>query len=315
VYVHLPVILNTDGSKMGKRDRDKKVRERALMWMKNARSDAQALARAAGLEAPRLDEWLKDAQKQLDLDEQRSVMGVIGLKEAELPEILVHDFRRNGYLPEALLNFLALLGWNPGGDRERMSIEEMVRLFSLGDVGKSNAKFDRAKLLDFNTKAAAEAAPDRLLAAFRDYLAVNPESPLNSADDAALAKLLAMKKGFRLLREVDESARFLFVEDDAIIYDPTAVEKVLKKSDGQGLAVLRDLGPLLSGIGDWTEPAIESAVNAYCGEKQLALGKVAQPIRVAVSGGTVSPPIFPSIEMLGRERTLRSIDRCLGGVS
>jgi glutamyl-tRNA synthetase len=103
----------------------------------------------------------------------------------------------------------------------------------------------------------------------------------------------------------------LFTPDDAVEYQADAVEKVLKKGDGQGLAVLRDLGPVLEGVGEWTAGALEAAVNGYCQEKALGLGKVAQPLRVAVSGGTVSPPIFESLELLGRERTLGRIDRCL----
>ena len=87
---------------------------------------------------------------QLDLEAQARVVAHIGMKASELPEILVHDFRKNGYLPEALLNFLALLGWSPGGDRERMTMDEMVQLFSLDRIGKSNPKFDRGKLLALN---------------------------------------------------------------------------------------------------------------------------------------------------------------------
>jgi glutamyl-tRNA synthetase len=311
LYGHLPIIQNLDGSKMGKRDRDKKIRAQAQQWMKNSKKAADDLSAACGLTSSRLVEWMNDSQKQLDLDEQRRVMETVGMRESDLPEILVHDFRRNGYLPEALLNFLALLGWSPGGDREHMSIDEMTRLFSIEGIGKSNAKFDRTKLLAFNTKAAESATPQRLLAALRDYLSVNPDSPLNGADDAALSRVLQMKKGFRLLREVDEASRFLFVPDERIAYQPDAIEKILKKGDAQGLAVLRDLGPVLGGVGEWTTPQLEAAVNRYCEQKGLGLGKVAQPLRVAVSGGTVSPPIFDSLELLGRERTLLRIGRCL----
>ena len=311
VYGHLPIILNPDGSKMGKRDRDKKIRAQVQNWMKSTKKAVEDLSAACGIASPRLSEWVADAQKQLDLDEQVRVMGAVGMKESDLPEILVHDFRRNGYLPEALLNFLALLGWSPGGDREHMSMDEMVKLFSVDGIGKSNAKFDRTKLLAFNTKAAETAAPDRLLAAFKDYLSVNPDSPLNGADDAALARVLAMKKGFRLLREVDEASRFLFVPDEQVRYQPDAVDKVLKKGDGQGLTVLRELRPVLEGVGQWTVAGLEAAVNPYCEAKGLGLGKVAQPLRVAVSGGTVSPPIFESLELLGRERTLARLGRCL----
>src|SRR5262249_1562739 len=122
IYAHLPVILNTeDGSKMGKRDRDKKIRQQTHNWMKNTKKTIADLATSSSLAPSRLDEWIADDKKQLDLHEQTAVMPVVGLKEADLPEILVHDFRKNGYLPEVLLNFLALLGWNPGGDKEQMS--------------------------------------------------------------------------------------------------------------------------------------------------------------------------------------------------
>jgi glutamyl-tRNA synthetase len=310
-YGHLPIIMNMDGSKMGKRDRDKLIRKRTLEYLAKGTVDRDYFAAAAKLQEPRLAEWLSDSQKQLDIPEQSAVMKAIGMKPYELPEILVHDFRKNGYLPEALLNFLALLGWNPGGDRERMSVAEMVQLFGADGIGKSNAKFDRTKLVAFNTKAAEEATPDRLLAAFKDFLSVNPDSPLNAADDEALAKLLHMKKGFRTLREVEEACRFFFVPDDQIAYEPDAVEKVLKKNDNQGLNALRDVRQILADATEWAAPALESAVKQYCERTGLGLGKVAQPIRVAVSGGTVSPPMFESLELLGRERTLSRIDRCL----
>lgn len=308
-YAHLTTIQNPDGSKMGKRDRDKAVRQRAQEWLKSSNKSAAELATSAKLSENRITSWLADSKKQLDILEQLAVMNVIGLSGADLPEILVHDFRKNGYLPEALLNFLALLGWSPGGDRERMSMDEMVQFFSLDRVGKSNPKFDRTKLLAFNTEAAAAAPIERLVRAFRDYLSVNPDSPLNAADDVALARLLQMKKGFRLLREVDEASRFLFTPDEQIVYLPEAVEKVLKKQNG--LSVLRNLRPILDGLSDWTAVALDGAVKQYGEKTSLGLGKIAQPLRVAITGNTISPPIFESLEMLGRERTLARIDRCL----
>lgn len=314
VYAHLPVILDPQtGEKLSKRDRDRKVRQRAHEWLKSRKKNAADLAAAAAAAVPqdRLQEWLANDQKQLDLSEQAAVMNVIGLRESDLPEIMVHDFRKSGYLPEALNNFLALLGWNPGEDRERMSMDELVRLFSLEGVGKANARFNREKLLSFNKDASAAASPQRLLAALRDYLSVNRDSPLNGATDEQLARLLKMKAGFRVLREVDELSRFLFVPDEQIVYDPNAVEKVLRKQDGQGLAALRDLRTILAGVDPWTAATIEAAVTGYCEQKQLPLGKVAQPLRVAVSGMTVSPPIFESLEFLGRDHTLTRIERCL----
>ncbi len=315
IYGHLPVILNIDGSKMGKRDRDKKVRQQTHNWMKNTKKTIQDVAAATSLAPSRLEEWIESDTKQLDLDEQNQVMKVVGLKEADMPEILVHDFRKNGYLPEVLLNFLALLGWNPGGDREQMSMQEIVELFKLEDVGSSNAKFGRDKLLAFNTDACAKALPERLIAAMKDYLSVNPESPLKKASDEQLAKVLQMKAGFRTLRQVDEASGFLFIDDDKIEYDPAAIDKVLLKQEKQGAKALQDLADLFSAATDWSAHGLETTVQQYCEQKQLALGKVAQPIRVAISGSTVSPPIFQSLEMLGKASTMARLNRCLAIVS
>ncbi len=313
IYAHLPVILNKDdGKKMGKRDRDKKIRRRANEWMKSSKKTAQDLSAACGLALDRVEEWLKSETNQLDLSEQKKVMLTVGLRESDLPEILVHDFRKNGYLPEALLNFLSLLGWNPGGDRERMSIDELTQLFTLEDVNKSAARFDREKLLSFNTEACAAASESRLVAAMRDYLSVNPDSLLNQATDEQLAKLLKMKAGFRVLRDVDESSQFLFMSDEQIKYDPQAVEKVLRKQNGA--TVLGEIAPLLAGVSEWSAAPIEKVIETYCQEKQLGLGKVAQPIRVAISGSTISPPIFQSLEFLGKEHSLARIARCIATI-
>ncbi|MGE5611408.1 MAG: glutamate--tRNA ligase [Bacillota bacterium] len=311
VYAHLPVILNTDGSKMSKRDRDKKVRHHSIMWTRNTKTDAAGLASRAGLPEDRIREWLGNEGMQLDATEQLAVMNVIGLKPSDLPEVLVHDFRKNGYFPEVLLNFLALLGWNPGGDKEQMSMDELVQLFTVENIGKSNARFNRDKLLAFNTDAGAKFPMPRLVSALRNYLAANSDSPLAAADDAALEHVLRMKPGFRTLREVDEVSRFFFLPDDQIVYAPEAVEKALKKQNGQGLTALREIRPILADITDWTAANLDATVKQYCERKQLALGKVAQPIRVAVSGTTISPPIFESLQFLGKQRTLARIDRCL----
>jgi len=311
VYGHLPIIQNMDGSKMGKRDRDKKIRQRVQEIMKSTKRSAADIAAAAGLGEAVFGDWLGDSQKQLDIPEQAALMHVIGLKQSDLPEILVHDFRKNGYLPEALLNFLALLGWSPGGDREKMTMQEMTQLFSVSHIGKSNAKFDRVKLLSFNTDGSASAAKERLVQALRDYLSVNPDSPLGNATDEQLAKLLEMKKGFRLLREVDEVSRFFFMPDNELTYEPDAVEKNLRKNERAGMAALREARGVLEAVTHWTAAGCEGAIKAFCEQNGMGLGKIAQPIRIAVSGTTISPPIFESLEFLGRERTLRRIDRCL----
>jgi glutamyl/glutaminyl-tRNA synthetase len=202
------------------------------------------------------------------------------------------------------------LGWNPGNDRERMSMDEMVQLFSMENIGKGNAKFDRGKLMSFNTEALKDAPTDRLVRALRDYLSVNPDSPLNGASDSELARIIDMKRGVRTLRELDDATGFFFTPDDQIQYDPAAVEKVLKKNNNEGFTTLAAIADLLK-QGEWSAAQLEAAVGKYCEASGLALGKIAQPIRVAISGTTVSPPIFQSLELLGRERTFGRIARAL----
>jgi glutamyl-tRNA synthetase len=310
IYAHLSTIQNMDGSKMGKRDRDKKVREQTNNYLKNTKKSATEVAAAAGLPAERIQQWLSNSKSQLDPSEHEQLMPVIGLKPSDLPEVLVHDFRRNGYLPEALLNFVALLGWSPGENREIMSLDEMIRLFSLERISNASARFDRAKLLAFNMETLKTASTERLVGAMRQYLETNPDSPLNHATNEQLAAVIDMKRGVRTLRELDDATRFFFVPDDQIAYDDAAAEKVLRKNGNEGFIALHQAALRLQALSEWTAHEIEIAVQTYCTEKSLALGKVAQPIRFAVTGTTVSPPIFQSLEFLGKNCALRRINRC-----
>ena len=167
----------------------KKIRQRTHEWMKSSKKTCRPIWHgAAAWRRSVLDEWLKNDKKQLDLSEQPTVMKVVGLKEADLPEIMVHDFRKNGYLPEVLNNFLALLGWSPGGDKERMSMDEMVKLFSLDGIGKSNAKFNRDKLVS-TPKPALPRRP-RVCLGIQGFPRRQPDSPLNTATDEQLSQLL-----------------------------------------------------------------------------------------------------------------------------
>lgn len=104
----------------------------------------------------------------------------------------------------------------------------------------------------------------------------------------------------------------LFAPNDLFAYDAKAIEKNLSKGEGAGYAVLAELRALLAEA-DWTLDALESLLNGFCERRQLGMGKVAQPIRVAVTGSTISPPIGDTLVLLGRENTLARIDRCLAG--
>lgn len=244
-----------------------------------------------------------DGSKMSKRDKEKALA-----KGIKPPEIDVHDFRASGYLPEALLNFLSLLGWSSGEGREQLTLEETTRLFSLSRVGVTNARFDREKLLAFNTDWAAKLPPDRVLAAFKDYAAVH-QSPLTGCDDATLRHLLKANEGFRTFADIEAKSAFLFVADEQLHYDEKAVQKVLAKNDGEGFKMLDELLPMLQSVSEWTVTALETLLKQLCESRQLGLGAVAQPLRVAVTGTTVSPPIFDTLVLLGRSRALHRVGR------
>lgn len=268
-----------------------------------------ALQRALGFATPRYAHlsviFNMDGSKMSKRDKEKAA------KEGrQPPEIDVHDFRVAGYLPEALLNYIALLGWSPGDDREFFDLNEMTALFSIDRVGKTNARFDREKLLSFNTTWATRLSPDRLLEAFMDYILVS-DSPMRSADADLLRTILRVCAGFRTFRQVGEKVRFLFLADDAIVYDPKAVQKVLAKNGGEGYAALAELLPALRELHDWSEGSIEKFIHTACERKGIPIGQVAQPLRVAVTGTTISPSIHDTLALLGKSRTLTRVERCL----
>lgn len=308
VYAHLPIIFNMDGTKMSKRDKDKAVRAAVADALRAGRLDEAALLRLSGCaDACALQAW-REKKVQLESAGLEALAGELGVI---LPEIEIHDFRVSGYLPEVLLNFIALLGWSPGDDREKFSLEELARAFSVERIGKTNAKFDREKLLNFNTTALAAADVERKAAGLQDYLLVNSHSPLRSTDGKTLRRLIELCEGMRIFRDMDYKCGALFVPDEELRYDQEAIKKVLLKGDPSGSNVLSQIRQELDQLEDWTLAGLEQTVTRFAESRGLKLGKVAQPIRVAVAGTTVSPAIFDTLELLGRERTLRRIDRLL----
>jgi glutamyl-tRNA synthetase len=224
--------------------------------------------------------------------------------DVHLPEINIVDFFRSGYLPETLVNFLALLGWNPGDGREIMTGNELIQAFDLSRVNKSNSLFDRQKLMAFNTEHIKRVGAETLARHFRAYLQ-EIDSPVANADDALLERIIRINEGARTLEQIEQKTRFAFVADEAIEYDEAAVKKVLLKGDG--LDMLRAVGEVLAALTELTPESIETALRNLAEEKQVGLGKVAQPLRVAICGNTISPPIFDAVDMLGMDSALKRI--------
>ena len=234
-----------------------------------------------------------------------------------LPEINVVDFFKSGYIPEAMVNFLALLGWSPGDGREIVPLDELIQSFDITRLTKSNSLFDRGKLVACNTEHIKMLfnSSDRykLIEHFNKYLlAIHSPIPhdLNVVKQHnLLLRLIIICEGARTLADIEHKCRFLFIPDDKIEYDEKAVQKVLLKDNG--LAMLKLVREKLAAMPELTEQGIEDMLRALAEEHKVGLGKVAQPLRVAITGSTISPPIFDSVQLLGKEKTLVRIDNTL----
>ncbi len=301
VYAHMSVTISEGGGKLSKRERGKTLTKTIK---EKSDTDIEQIASAGGVTIDELNKFLK-GEAQIEQEKITAMANYLGI---HLPEINVVDFFKSGYLPEALVNFIALLGWSPGDDREILSTDELIEIFDLTRLTKTNSLFDRNKLLAFNTEHMKRLSKDKLLGHFKKYLAV-VDSPLAKADDRKLTRILEISEGTKTLEAVEQKSRFLFLADDEIEYDEKAVKKVLLK--GNGLAMLQIVRDRLEALDELTEEKVENMLRGLAEEKQVGLGKVAQPLRVAICGTNVSLPIFDSIQLLGKDRTLTRADLTL----
>ncbi|HTT07403.1 MAG TPA: glutamate--tRNA ligase [Gammaproteobacteria bacterium] len=216
--------------------------------------------------------------------------------------VSVMQYEEEGFLPEALLNYLVRLGWSHG-DGEVFSIAEMIEKFDIRDVNKSAAAFNPEKLLWLNQHHIKQAGADRLAKLLRDYL---HRLGVDASRGPPLTEVIEpLRERSKTLVEMANASRIFY--EDFKDYDPAAAKNLTMESK-PALAALREQFAVLK---DWSAVAIHGVVNAVAEQRGLKLGRVAQPLRVAVCGGTVSPPIDVTLKLLGRERTLNCLDRAL----
>ena len=217
--------------------------------------------------------------------------------------VSVLEYKEEGFLPDALLNYLVRLGWSHG-DQEVFTREEMIAAFDIHYVNKAASAFNNEKLLWLNQQHMVRAAPSAIVPHLRYQL---ERLGLKCDDDAMLEGLIvAQRERAKTLKEMALNSRFFFT--DAIEMDPKAAAKHLGADAVEGL---REVQKRLGALAEWTAPAIHDSLNALATEKGVGLGKIVQPVRVAISGGTVSPPIDATLALLGRERTLARVAAAL----
>lgn len=307
VYAHMPLIFNDKGMKMSKRERDAAARE--VCRQQGISASPTPLVPGDAFAA-----WLADSKRQLEPEQVNAVAEAVGL---HLPEVNVEDFREAGYLPEVITNYIALLGWTPsknedGSDREKFDMNFLANDFDLDRIGKSNARFDRTKLLAFNQDAIAAMPEAEFAARWRSWCERYSPELLDALTDERFAMLArAVRPRARSFADAIEPGRFALMPDDGYAFDEKAVAKVLHKGEPSGLAVLRAFRPVLESFSPFEPEPLEAAVKKYCEENGLGIGKLAQPLRIALTGAPVSPGIGETLALLGRASVLRRIDRCL----
>ncbi len=206
-------------------------------------------------------------------------------------------------MPEALLNYLARLGWSHG-DQEIFTLEEMRALFDIADVNKSASAINPDKLAWISQQHMMRLPAARIAAELRwqfERLGVDVAQgpPLESIVEA-------QRERSKTLKEMAKASLFFFSDPET--YDEKAARKNFTP---ESMALLRGTREALAVLDDWSALRIHALIEALAGKAAVGLGKLAQPLRVAVSGGGVSPPIDQTLAILGRETTLRRLDRAL----
>jgi glutamyl-tRNA synthetase len=214
----------------------------------------------------------------------------------------VSDYRDRGYLPEAVRNYLLRLCWSHGDD-EIISTDQAIEWFDLDGIGKSPARFDFAKLGSVNAHYIKQTDDAKLAALAEPFIARSLGQPLTLAQIDLLTRAMPdLKTRAQTIVEIADMAIFYF-HKGPLPFD----EKAKKLLTPEAKQILSDLAARLEGVSDFTTETVEALFRAYAEEKAIKLGAVAQPLRAALTGSTVSPPIFGVAALLGKEETLKRI--------
>ncbi len=235
-FAHLPMILNPDGKRISKRDRDVKTS--------------------------------------------------------------VDEYRTDGILPEALINYLTRLGW-AHGEMEAFSTEESIPVFTLKAVNKTGARWDMDKLLWLNQHWLKRLPAAELAERARPFFTV-------PTDERLPAVVATLAERSRTLVELAEKGAFFFVADEALEHDPAAVKKFLKGARGPEL---RELIARLEAVQTWETTALQEVVEAFLAEKGMKLSKIAQPVRVSLTGERIGPGLYETLNALGKSASLARLAR------
>ena len=230
-----------------------------------------------------------------------NVLGADGKKLAKRHGATkVEEFKTQGYLPEAMVNYLALVGWSPGTEEEIFSMDELVARWRIDQVHRAGGKWDKARLDWFNGMWIRKLSEDDLLGRLGDFV------PAEWDREVIRSALPVLRERMRTLVEARNQVEFLFAEPAP--YDPKLLVPK-KKEPPETLDVLVQSTVVLGHVQPFDHAAIRAAIEGIAASVGWSLADVSQPIRVAITGRTIGLPLFESLELLGRERALARIER------
>ena len=219
-------------------------------------------------------------------------------------EVSIAWYRERGFLPEAICNYLALLGWSPGDDRENITMKELTELFTVERVHSSPARFDMKKLEAINGDKIRELSIEELLKRTTPFL-IKDGVITGTAEELEVvtSALPIIQERIATLAEVSQMLKFLFVKKFAV-----DAEELPKIQDEQSQVVLRKTNEVLSKLDNWDHESIHVALKSALIEELGLKPRIAfSAVRIAVTGSHISPPLFESMELLGRSRSLERI--------
>jgi glutamyl-tRNA synthetase len=261
------------------------------------------------------EDHLSNTPKHIEL---YRAFGATPPRFAHIPLILNHDgskmskrdegarvaaYIEQGYAPEAVRNYLCLLGWSPKDNREKIEIDEVVKLFELEKINRRNAAFDLDKCFWLNGQYIAQMSLDRFTELARPFL---KKAKIDISDDEYLRKVLAIvKEKIKLFRDVPEWTAYFFIEDYE--FDPASVEKVFGKPEAA--TRLNALGQEFTKVDNWNAEILESTLKNLAQRLGCKTGDLVHPARVAVSGRSIGPSLYHMLEVMDKDRVLARMQR------
>ncbi|MGM0652559.1 MAG: glutamate--tRNA ligase [Bacillota bacterium] len=222
----------------------------------------------------------------------------------------VEEFQNEGYLPEALINYMALLGWSPGDDRELLKLEEMITAFNLNKVNKTAAIYDVNKLAWMNGHYIRDKSPDQLAEAALPFFKERGllEGEMSSSELDYLKRVLnAVRERARTLKELAEATEYFYLDD--FEYDPKGIKKAFQKEGATD--ILRSIRQELCSLEDFNEEKAEALFHEMSEKTGLSFGRLIQPTRLALTGRMGGPGLFEIMSLLGKDKTLSRLDKAI----